>query len=96
MNLFPCQTGRGCSHLVLMADINGANTRVVGIQTECNTLVRQRLDRGQQAYFVYPLVNPSPTVQATAAQEAYRELEAGPLGHYGVGLVHGQMPAEKH
>ena len=57
--------------------------------------VRQRLDRGQQAYFVYPLVNPSPTVQATAAQQAYRELAAGPLGHYGVGLVHGQMPAEK-
>ena len=74
--------------------------------TECTTIDRmdeiiarvgERLADGQQAYFVYPLVHPSPTVQATAAQDAYRELADGPLGQFGVGLVHGQMPADaKH
>jgi ATP-dependent DNA helicase RecG len=55
-------------------------------------LVARRLADGQQAYFIYPLVNPSPDVQLTAAQQAAEELSAGPLGRFGVGLVHGQMP----
>ena len=54
------------------------------------------LEAGQQAYFIYPLVNPSPELQLTAAEEAYEQLAAGPLGRFGVALVHGQMPpAEK-
>ena len=73
--------------------------------TTCTTLehmdsvlqtVEQHLAADQQAYFIYPLVNPSPQMQLTAAQQAYQELRAGPLGKYGVGLIHGQMPsAEK-
>jgi len=55
--------------------------------------VHDQLQAGQQAYFIYPLVSPSPELQLTAAQDAYRELAAGPLGEFGVGLVHGQMPA---
>lgn len=54
--------------------------------------VRQRLAAGQQAFFIYPLVNPSPDVELTAAQDAARQLAAGPLREYRVGLVHGQMP----
>jgi len=51
---------------------------------------------GRQAYFIYPLVNPSPDLELTAAQDAYEQLSAGALGAFGVGLVHGQMPpAEK-
>ena len=51
---------------------------------------------GRQAYFIYPLVNPSPDLQLTAAEDAYEQLSAGPLGKFGVGMVHGQMaPAEK-
>ena len=57
--------------------------------------VRGKLAAGQQAYFIYPLVNPSPKVELTAAQEAYEELAAGPLAEFGVGLVHGQMPSAK-
>jgi ATP-dependent DNA helicase RecG len=55
----------------------------------------KKLAQGQQAYFIYPLVTPSPQLELTAAQEAYHELKDGPLGKYGVGLVHGQMPGEK-
>ena len=55
--------------------------------------VQKHLETGQQAYFIYPLVNPSAAVDLKAAQEAHRELSAGPLGRFGVGLIHGQMPA---
>ena len=74
-------------------------------QTQCISLdqlpaaldfVRQRLADGQQAYFIYPLVTPSPELELTSANEAYAELAAGALKDYRVGLVHGQMrPAEK-
>jgi len=58
--------------------------------------VRDQLAAGQQAYFIYPLVNPSPQVELTAAQDAYERLSTGPLGRFGVALIHGQMPsAEK-
>ena len=55
--------------------------------------VRERLRTGQQAYFIYPLVNPSPRLKLTAAEDAYRELSAGPLKDFRVGLIHGQMLA---
>ena len=59
--------------------------------------VRQKLADGQQAYFIYPLVSPSPELELTSANEAYRELAAGPLKDFRVGLVHGQMaPADKN
>jgi len=57
--------------------------------------VQRHLDDEQQAYFIYPLVNPSAELELKAAEDAYRELTAGPLGGYGVGLIHGQMPAER-
>jgi len=47
---------------------------------------------GRQAYFIYPLVNPSVDLELTAAEEAYEQLSSGPLGDFGVGLIHGQMP----
>lgn len=58
-------------------------------------IVAAKLRDGQQAYFIYPLVSPSPDLELTAANDAYEELSAGPLGTFGVGLVHGQMPTEQ-
>ena len=56
----------------------------------------KRLATGEQAYFIYPLVSASAELDLTAATDAYDELRAGPLGKFGVGLIHGQMPsAEK-
>ncbi len=59
------------------------------------TEVRSKLDSGQQAYFIYPLVNPSPQLELRAAMESYEELRRGPLVEYSVGLIHGQMPADE-
>jgi ATP-dependent DNA helicase RecG len=55
-------------------------------------LVHGKCAQGQQAYFIYPLVSPSPELQLTAAEDAYRQLSASPLAEFGVGLIHGQMP----
>jgi len=56
-------------------------------------LVRRQLTAGQQAYFIYPLVNPSGQLELTAAQDAFRQLGDGPLAGFSLGLIHGQMPA---
>ncbi len=50
---------------------------------------------GKQAYFIYPLVNASESLDLTAAEDAYQQLQAGPLGEFGVGIIHGQMPPDK-
>ena len=63
---------------------------------EILAFVRDKLAAGQQAYFIYPLVNPSAEMELTNATEAYEELAGGPLRDFRVGLVHGQLPqAEK-
>ncbi|MCE5277256.1 MAG: ATP-dependent DNA helicase RecG [Planctomycetaceae bacterium] len=60
---------------------------------EVLAFVADKLRAGQQAYFIYPLVTPSPDLELKAAEEAYHELSAGPLSEFGVALVHGQMSA---
>ncbi|MBI5723260.1 MAG: ATP-dependent DNA helicase RecG [Planctomycetes bacterium] len=74
----------------------GKTTTKIAGQTDLPMIlraVRQAIDAGQQAYFIYPLVSPSPELEFTAAQEAYRELgSCGPLAGAPMGLIHGQMP----
>jgi ATP-dependent DNA helicase RecG len=72
-------------------------TKVVGQEQMPRVLefVKAKLAAGQQAYFIYPLVNPSPEAELTAAQDAYTRLLAGPLKQFGVGLIHGQMSASR-
>ncbi len=55
--------------------------------------VRKRLAAGQQAYFIYPVVNPSEATELKAAVAAHAELAAEGLADFNVGLIHGQMPA---
>ena len=62
---------------------------------EVLALVREKLAAGQQAYFIYPLVSPSPQLELKAAEEAYDELSAGALRDFRLGLIHGQMTAKR-
>ncbi|MCJ7543684.1 MAG: ATP-dependent DNA helicase RecG [Phycisphaerae bacterium] len=55
-------------------------------------MVEGKLTAGQQAYFIYPLVEASAKLHLQAARQAHRDLAEGPLGRFGVGLIHGQMP----
>jgi len=72
-------------------------TRCVGAGKlpEVWRLVREKLAAGQQAYLIYPLVNPSPQVQLTAAEEAYKQLAEDELRGFRLGLIHGQMPPNR-
>lgn len=54
--------------------------------------LRAAIDRGQQCYWVCPLVEESEVVDLTAAEERFKRLRAT-LGEGQVGLVHGQMSA---
>jgi ATP-dependent DNA helicase RecG len=56
--------------------------------------LRRALAKGQQAYWVCPLVEESEVVDLSSAEERFQRLRAA-LGEGGVGLVHGQMPPEE-
>jgi ATP-dependent DNA helicase RecG len=57
--------------------------------------IKKRLDEGQQAFVVFPLVEASENIDAESAVEAYQQLQKV-FFRYKVGLLHGRMkPAEK-
>ncbi len=56
--------------------------------------VRRRVEAGQQAYFVYPLVSASAQSELTAAEDARRDLADGAFGGLRVDIIHGQMSAD--
>ncbi len=58
-------------------------------------LVAHELDQGRQAYVVYPLVAESEKIDLLDATRMARELSAGPLVKYRVGLMHGQMRGDE-
>jgi len=81
----PPGRGRTLTRIVRKKDMN-----------EVIAAVGELVAGGKQAYFIYPLVNASDRLDLTAAEDAYEQIRAGPLGQFGVGLIHGQMPpAEK-
>lgn len=60
--------------------------------------VRQQIDRGGQAYVVYPLVEESDRegmARLRDATSAAEELANGPLSGVRVGLLHGRMPSDE-
>lgn len=58
--------------------------------------VRERIQKGEQAFIVYPLVEESEKMDLKAAVDAYGHLHQGPLKDARLGLLHGRMKsAEK-
>jgi ATP-dependent DNA helicase RecG len=53
--------------------------------------LRDGLREGRQAYIVCPLVTASETLDLKAAEQAYAELQAGPLRDFRLGLLHGRL-----
>jgi len=74
--------GRGAISTVLIS---------TGRIDEVVARLRAAIARGQQAYWVCPLVEESEAVDMTAAEQRFKRLRAA-LGDGVVGLVHGQMP----
>jgi ATP-dependent DNA helicase RecG len=70
-------------------------TRVLGPGSEDDAwdFVRARLDAGEQAYVVYPLVEEAEKLELKAATTEAKRLASGPLAEYEVGLLHGRLSA---
>ncbi len=57
--------------------------------------IRSRLERGEQAYVVYPLVEESESIPLKAARVEADRLAAGDLGGFRVGLLHGRLRSDE-
>jgi ATP-dependent DNA helicase RecG len=58
-------------------------------------IVKAEIDRGRQAYVVYPLVESSESLELRDATTMARELKRAVFDRYRVGLVHGKMKASE-
>jgi ATP-dependent DNA helicase RecG len=72
-------------------------TRVVGESALAKVYehLRGRVEKGERAYLVYPLVEETEGNDLASASAAFEELNAGPLRGLRLGLLHGRMPARE-
>ncbi len=61
--------------------------------SDVTKFIKEQLDKGRQAYIVYPLVEESETLKAGAATVEYEKWQKR-LGPHQVSLVHGKMSAD--
>jgi ATP-dependent DNA helicase RecG len=57
--------------------------------------VRAELDRGRQAYVVYPLISDSELLDVKSAEAGFEKLKQGPLKGYRLVLLHGKLRPEQ-
>ena len=62
-------------------------------ESEAWDLVRAEVTRGRRAYVVCPLIEDSPKLEVSSAEETWRRLSDGDLAGLRVGLLHGRMKA---
>ena len=57
--------------------------------------LRREVEKGRQAYIVYPLVEESEKIDLKAAAESFRQLRDELPPGISMGLIHGQMPSDE-
>lgn len=55
--------------------------------------IRERVEQGEQAYVICPLIEESDALEAEAAVSYYEALQKGPLAGLQLGLLHGRLKA---
>ena len=58
---------------------------------EAYDFLRERLDAGEQAFVICPLVDESEALDVRSAEEEFERLRSGPLAAYRLDLLHGRM-----
>ena len=58
---------------------------------EAYDFLRERLDAGEQAFVICPLVDESEVLDVRSAEEEFERLRSGPLAAYRLDLLHGRM-----
>ncbi|MCW8796359.1 MAG: ATP-dependent DNA helicase RecG [Chlorobium sp.] len=64
-------------------------------KNEVLAVLRQEIEKGRQAYIVYPLVEESKKIDLKAATESFLQLRDELLPGLRIGLLHGQMRSEE-
>ena len=59
------------------------------------TFLRKRLDAGEQAFVICPLVEESETLDVRSAEQEFEHLQNGPLRDYRLALLHGRMSGKQ-
>jgi ATP-dependent DNA helicase RecG len=71
------------------------DTRVVNKKSDAHKLIKQELDKGNQAYIVFPLIDESEALAAKAATVEYEKLQKTVFKDYKMGLIHGKLKVEE-
>lgn len=69
--------------------------RTADSREELYKYLEGRIKKGEQTFIIYPLVEKSKKIDLQAAEDEYKKLKKDIFPDFRVGLVHGQMPAEK-
>ncbi len=59
------------------------------------TLIHSQLQKGHQAFIIYPLVEESEKSESLAAVEEYTRLQKEVFPNHNIGLLHGRLPADE-
>jgi ATP-dependent DNA helicase RecG len=60
-----------------------------------NTFIKDRVEKGEQAFIVYPLVEESEKIDLKAATESYNHYKSGKFAGFNTALLHGRMKSEE-
>ena len=71
------------------------DTRVVTKKADAHNLIKQELDKGNQAYIVFPLIDESEALAAKAASVEHEKLQKTVFKDYKMGLIHGKLKDEE-
>ena len=62
---------------------------------EAYNFIKKELDKGRQAFVVFPLVEDSEKLEVRSAKAEYEKLKEGPFKKYKVGLLYGKLKAKE-
>ncbi|MEW5816363.1 MAG: ATP-dependent DNA helicase RecG, partial [Spirochaetota bacterium] len=68
---------------------------VMGKEEKVYTWVRNELQKGRQAYFVYPLIEQSEKMSLKDAESMYEHLKTEIFPDFSIGLIHSRKPEEE-
>lgn len=66
-------------------------TQVVSRKAEAYKLIKEELEKGNQTYIVFPLIDESEALAAKAATVEYQKLSQTTFKNYRLGLLHGKL-----
>jgi len=58
---------------------------------EACQMAREQLDSGRQIYIIYPVIEPSYSLDMAGAKKMYSQLKAGVFKDFRLGLIHGRL-----